>query len=321
MFWTASDAPLMRSNMTANRTLQRRAPVNLTCPQTHFYFSTWSRPQDLDIYFSLKIMFSVLLLGLFLLHGSLGEIVFRCPSCTAERQAACPKLTTSCAEIVREPGCGCCPVCARQKGELCGVYTPRCATGLRCYPGAHSDLPLEQLIQGLGRCDIKVDLETTMSTPELGHSGELNGTRPPPQKKPTKDNNYQHIKEIAVKNHLNKQRGRMLNQQDDLKVPYPRQSQCQQELDRVLEEISRMTFHDNKGPLENLYDLNFPNCDKTGQYNLKQCHMSTHGQRGECWCVNPHTGIQIPSSLKVRGDPNCSQYYGGPELEPPTILQ
>ncbi|KAA0715462.1 Insulin-like growth factor-binding protein 2-B [Triplophysa tibetana] len=296
------------------------------------------------------------LLALFLLDGSLMEIVFRCPSCTAERQAACPKLTSSCAEIVREPGCGCCPVCARQKGELCGVYTPRCGSGLRCYPSANTDLQLEQLLQGLGRCDIIVDLETTMTTPKLrdcprlpqgcdvpGHAlmqwgclecrllvetcdpseapSEVNATRPPPQKKPTKDNNYQHIKEIAVKYHLNKQKTKMFSPQDDLRVPHPRQSQCQQELDRVLEEISRMTFHDNIGPLENLYDLNFPNCDITGQYNLKQCHMSTHGQRGECWCVNPHTGIQIPSSPKVRGDPNCSQYFDGPELEPPTNLQ
>lgn len=53
------------------------------------------------------------------------------------------------------------------------------------------------------------------------------------------------------------------------------QSQCQQELDRVLENISRITFHDNKGPLENLYDLKFPNCDKTGQYNLKQVKRPT----------------------------------------------
>ncbi|KAL1267454.1 hypothetical protein QQF64_032817, partial [Cirrhinus molitorella] len=160
--------------------------------------------------------------NLLLLHGSLGDIVFRCPSCTAERQAACPKLTTSC-EIVREPGCGCCPVCARQKGELCGVYTPRCGSGLRCYPSANSELPLEQLIQGLGRCENKVDLEPTMTNQESGHSGELNGTRSPPVKKPGKENNYQHIKEIAVKQHLNNKRTRMYSSQDDLKTPHPRQ--------------------------------------------------------------------------------------------------
>lgn len=48
------------------------------------------------------------------------------------------------------------------------------------------------------------------------------------------------------------------------------QSACEQELDKVLEEISRMTSEDNRGPLENLYGLKFPNCDKHGLYNLKQ---------------------------------------------------
>jgi hypothetical protein len=44
------------------------------------------------------------------------------------------------------------------------------------------------------------------------------------------------------------------------------QSSCEQELNRVLEEISRMTLQ------ENLYELRFPNCDRNGLYNLKQVH-------------------------------------------------
>lgn len=48
------------------------------------------------------------------------------------------------------------------------------------------------------------------------------------------------------------------------------QSQCQQELDMVLEKISKMTFLNDKVSLENLYELKFPNCDKERQYNLKQ---------------------------------------------------
>lgn len=31
-----------------------------------------------------------------------------------------------------------------------------------------------------------------------------------------------------------------------------------------------MPFRDNRGPLEDLYALHIPNCDKRGQYNLKQ---------------------------------------------------
>lgn len=114
----------------------------------------------------------LLLLSVAFAGASLAEMVFRCPSCTAERQAACPKLTETCAEIVREPGCGCCPVCARQEGELCGVYTPRCSSGLRCYPKPDSELPLEQLVQGLGLCGHKVDTEPTAS---LEHREQLSG--------------------------------------------------------------------------------------------------------------------------------------------------
>ena len=63
----------------------------------------------------------VLLLLLLCLGASLAEMVFRCPACTAERQALCPPPTDTCTEIVREPGCGCCPVCTRQEGNFCGV--------------------------------------------------------------------------------------------------------------------------------------------------------------------------------------------------------
>lgn len=109
---------------------------------------------------------SLLILSASLAGASLAEMVFRCPGCTAERQALCPKLTETCAEIVREPGCGCCPVCARAEGEMCGVYTPRCATGLRCYPTPNSELPLEQLVQGQGLCRRKVDTEAATCSQE-----------------------------------------------------------------------------------------------------------------------------------------------------------
>ncbi|XP_062861874.1 insulin-like growth factor-binding protein 2-B [Trichomycterus rosablanca] len=248
-------------------------------------------------------------------------VVFRCPGCTAEQQAACPKPpeSDSCAELVREPGCGCCPVCARKLGEFCGVYTARCATGLRCAPNRDLDMPLDQLVRGHGTCEVRTDSTDAFEEREIEPDyGEPFGTRPPPQKRPNKD--VWQMKETMAKHYQNEQKARMMNRVEEPKVPRPKQSQCQQELDKVLDEISRMTFLDNKGPLENLYDLNFPNCDNRGQYNIKQCHMSTHGQRGECWCVNPHTGVQIPSSVRVRGDPNCSQYFGGPELQPPASL-
>ncbi|TNN27492.1 Insulin-like growth factor-binding protein 2-B [Liparis tanakae] len=53
-----------------------------------------------------------------------------------------------------------------------------------------------------------------------------------------------------------------------------RSSACHQELDGVLEEISKMTSEDSRGPLEDLYGLKFPNCDRHGLYNLKQVRTS-----------------------------------------------
>ncbi|XP_044525366.1 insulin-like growth factor-binding protein 2 [Gracilinanus agilis] len=91
--------------------------------------------------------------------------------------------------------------------------------------------------------------------------------------------------------------------------PPPTRTPCQQELDQVLERISTMRLPDERGPLEHLYSLHIPNCDKQGLYNLKQCKMSLNGQRGECWCVNPHTGKLIQGAPTIRGDPECHLFY------------
>ncbi|GAA6219735.1 insulin-like growth factor-binding protein 2-B isoform X1 [Lates japonicus] len=254
------------------------------------------------IYFTCGLLFAY-----FALPGILlGDLVFRCPSCTADHLAACPKVTAICTEIVREPGCGCCPVCARLEGELCGVYTPRCSSGLRCYPSADAELPLQELIQGLGRCGQKVELDVPTSVDHQA-TNEVHGTENPLTRRPALDVRIR--QESAKNHHLNELKSKMrTNQLEDPRPPKVPQSACQQELDKVLEEISKMSSQDNRGPLENLYGLKFPNCDRHGLYNLKQCNMSTHGQRGECWCVNPLTGIQIPETPKVRGDPNCNQF-------------
>ncbi|KAK3575024.1 hypothetical protein QTP86_019797 [Hemibagrus guttatus] len=152
------------------------------------------------------------------------ELVFRCPSCSAERQAECRGLIAeSCVEIVREPGCGCCPVCARRAGELCGVYTPRCASGLRCYPEPDSELPLEQLVRGLGRCALKADGEPSTGSAEL--SGEMlegpvvEQTEVPPIRRPTKDSQWMGPKESAVIHHRQQMKTKMKYKAEEPKVP------------------------------------------------------------------------------------------------------
>ncbi|XP_061534068.1 insulin-like growth factor-binding protein 2-A [Phycodurus eques] len=261
---------------------------------------------------------SLLVITASLAGASLAEMVFRCPACTAERQALCPRFSEPCAEIVREPGCGCCPVCARQEGETCGVYTPRCVAGLRCYPSPDSELPLEQLMQGQGLCRHTVDTETTSQEHREQTSGEtmelLSESGLSDVRIPNKEGTWMGAKESAVRQHRQEMMTKMkTNKVEELKPTRPKQTPCQQELDQVLERISKMPFRDNRGPLEDLYALHIPNCDRRGQYNLKQCKMSLYGQRGECWCVSPHTGRPIPAAPTVRGNPNCSQYL--PELE------
>ncbi|XP_059902612.1 insulin-like growth factor-binding protein 2-A [Gadus macrocephalus] len=100
------------------------------------------------------------------LGASLAQMVFRCPACTAERQALCPPPTDTCTEIVREPGCGCCPVCARQEGDFCGVFAPRCSGGPRCYPQPDWELPLEQPVQGQRLCGPRMDPEPPTWSPD-----------------------------------------------------------------------------------------------------------------------------------------------------------
>uniref|UniRef100_H3AJ40 Insulin-like growth factor-binding protein 2 n=1 Tax=Latimeria chalumnae TaxID=7897 RepID=H3AJ40_LATCH len=255
-----------------------------------------------------------------------GELLFRCPPCSPERLAVCPApRALLCSETVREPGCGCCPVCAQVEGEPCGVYTARCATGLRCYPNPGSDLPLQTLVQGLGTCLKRRD--TDYGSHERDTAAE-NGEDPSEviiadnrvdSSTPVGDGGRRHPKpgkEIAIyrekisdqSKHLGKGHKHHSDGVKQMRLPHLR-SLCQQELDQALGRISIMNLADDRGPLERLYSLHLPNCDKHGQYNLKQCKMSLNGQRGECWCVNPNTGKPIPGAPTVRGDPECHLYY------------
>ncbi|KAG8431648.1 hypothetical protein GDO86_020615 [Hymenochirus boettgeri] len=263
----------------------------------------------------------LLLYSQVLTPAALADVLFRCPPCSPERLSVCPAAfpRPPCAELVRAPGCGCCPVCARLEGESCGVYTQRCAGGLRCYPHPGSELPLQALVLGLGTCTKRRDAE-------LGSSQER-GTDLPEERtdnmmvennvdagpvstgefvlrKPSRPG----IKEQAInRERANEQQRSKSNKNDDKKRP--QRSFCQLQLDQVLERISSMHLPDDRGPLEHLYALHIPNCDKNGFFNLKQCKMSVNGQRGECWCVNPSTGKVLPGSPIVRGDPECQQYF------------
>lgn len=91
-------------------------------------------------------------------QGQGGEEAIQCPPCSEERLARC-KAPQGCAELVREPGCGCCATCALGRGTACGVYTARCGAGLRCYPPRGVPRPLHTLMHGQGVCTDLADVE------------------------------------------------------------------------------------------------------------------------------------------------------------------
>lgn len=97
-----------------------------------------------------------LLLGLPAARAAAGAAgagpVVRCEPCDARALAQCAPPPAGCAELVREPGCGCCLTCARREGQPCGVYTERCGSGLRCLPPPGEARPLQALLEGRGLC-------------------------------------------------------------------------------------------------------------------------------------------------------------------------
>lgn len=98
--------------------------------------------------------------------GTLGSPVvgpepIRCAQCTPEKLSQCPAVAPGCAEVLREPGCGCCLACALTAGELCGIYTAPCGSGLRCTPRPGDPRPLHSLTRGQAVCTESTEPEPT----------------------------------------------------------------------------------------------------------------------------------------------------------------
>lgn len=75
-----------------------------------------------------------------------------CAACTLEMLSSCPAVPAGCAQVKREPGCGCCMACALERGAPCGVHTAHCGEGLRCRPRPGEARPLHALTRGHGIC-------------------------------------------------------------------------------------------------------------------------------------------------------------------------
>ncbi|XP_062858250.1 insulin-like growth factor-binding protein 1a [Trichomycterus rosablanca] len=228
----------------------------------------------------------------------------RCASCTAERVAECPPVDAEiCGEVLKEPGCGCCMVCALKRGDACGIYTAPCGSGLRCLPAPGDLRPLHALTRGHAVCtETEEDVQSrTHPAPDQsvvdGRTGAGAGhdaTSPvfvPGHIKPFDPWIATNAQE-SMKSKVNSYRRKLVEQ-----------GPCHVELQRALDKIARSQQKLD----EKLTKFYLPNCDKHGLYKAKQCESSLDGQRGKCWCVSSWNGKKIVGSSELPTDAECPQ--------------
>uniref|UniRef100_A0A4W5Q4Z1 Insulin-like growth factor-binding protein 1 n=1 Tax=Hucho hucho TaxID=62062 RepID=A0A4W5Q4Z1_9TELE len=210
----------------------------------------------------------------------LAQEPIRCAPCLPEKLSECPAVAPGCAEVLREPGCGCCLACAVKTGDLCGIYTAPCGSGLRCTPRPGDLRPLHSLTRGQAVCT------------------EI----PEPERNPVPQNPG--ISTALIVSHVAPSE---MDLQNTLKTLYlslslSSQGPCHVELQRALEKIAKS--QQKLG--DKLTRFYLPNCDKHGLYKAKQCESSLDGQKGRCWCVSFWNGKKILGSTDLEGDAECS---------------
>ncbi|XP_061635386.1 insulin-like growth factor-binding protein 1a [Phyllopteryx taeniolatus] len=227
----------------------------------------------------------------------------RCSPCTPERLSQCAPVDPGCAEVLREPGCGCCPACALTAADLCGIHTAPCGSGLRCAPKPGDPRPLHSLTRGQAVCtespepkatpepqaqdqgEQEAEMENAAVVSEPGFTYYLPGQSKPYDPRAAADaQESMKAKLVAIRK------------------KFVEQGPCHIELQRALEKIAKS--QQKLG--DRLIRFYIPNCDKRGLYKPKQCESSLDGQRGGCWCVNSWNGKRILGSTDVAADSECS---------------
>ncbi|XP_006634631.1 insulin-like growth factor-binding protein 1a [Lepisosteus oculatus] len=233
----------------------------------------------------------------------------RCAPCTPERQLACPAVAPDCEEVLREPGCGCCPACALKKDEPCGVYTARCGSGLRCHPREGDARPLHSLITGRAVC-MELSEAALIQAPEATeHKESENGKTKNTAASPDQDSLPYRLGLVTNSKPFDPRSAAEAQESMKAKANVIRkkvadQGPCQTELQRALEKIAKA--QQKMG--EKFTKFYLPNCDRHGFYNVKQCETSLESQMGKCWCVTPWNGKKIPGSTELPGDAECQHY-------------
>uniref|UniRef100_A0ABM5FPK8 Insulin-like growth factor-binding protein 6 isoform X2 n=1 Tax=Pogona vitticeps TaxID=103695 RepID=A0ABM5FPK8_9SAUR len=171
-----------------------------------------------------------------------------------------------------EKGCG----GARASGEACGVYTPGCASGLRCVPRPGERAPLHALLRGKGVCTAagakraRAKNQTEADPVAADENGGAEHSSPEPLPLQSQDP----LQAVTV----GKAQLEQFSLSSDAKQEFDT-APCRMHLTAILQEL--------KAPLYlNGEDIFIPNCDTKGFYRRKQCRASKGQKRGQCWCVD-----------------------------------
>ncbi|XP_076010607.1 insulin-like growth factor-binding protein 1a [Genypterus blacodes] len=233
--------------------------------------------------------------------GTLGSPVpgpepIRCAPCTPEKLSQCPAVAPGCAEVLREPRCGCCLACALKAGDLCGIYTAPCGSGLRCTPRPDDPRPLHSLTRGQAVCtEENTEPEATPEPQDQGEPAETEMENTAVMPDPGSSHYFPGPRDAAdiqesMKSKIVTNRKKLVEQ-----------GPCHVELQRALEKIAKS--QQKLG--DRLTRFYLPNCDKPGLYKPKQCESSLDGQRGRCWCVSPWNGKKVLGSSELPADAEC----------------
>ncbi|KAJ7986350.1 hypothetical protein DPEC_G00339010 [Dallia pectoralis] len=234
----------------------------------------------------------------------LAQEPIRCAPCSPEKLSECPPVAPGCAEALREPGCGCCLACALKAGEMCGIYTAPCGSGLKCTPRPGDLRPLHSLTRGQAVCAVTPETERSpvpqnhdpeeVDDSETDNGATLSDTGAilyhPGHSKPH-DARVAADAQESMKAKMNAIRKKLVEQ-----------GPCHVELQRAIEKITKS--HQKLG--DKLTRFYLPNCDKHGLYKTKQCESSLDGQRGRCWCVSSWNGKKVLGSGDLPVEAECS---------------
>lgn len=246
----------------------------------------------------------------------LGSFV-HCEPCDEKALSMCPPSPLGC-ELVKEPGCGCCMTCALAEGQSCGVYTERCAQGLRCLPRQDEEKPLHALLHGRGVClneksyGEQTKIERDSREHEEPTTSEMAEETYSPKVFRPKHTRISELKAEAVKKDRRKKLtqskfvGGAENTAHPRVIPAPEMRQeseqgpCRRHMEASLQEFKA-------SPRMVPRAVYLPNCDRKGFYKRKQCKPSRGRKRGICWCVDKY-GMKLPGMEYVDGDFQCHAF-------------